>query len=146
MSSDQFTPEQRSWIMSRVKGKNTTPEIILRKELWRRGLRYRIKAENLPGKPDILFPKVKVVVFVDGAFWHGKKLSSTRLGQMSAYWQKKIKSNVDRDIQNNEKLKNMGYLVLRFMDNEIVKNTVGISVQVESAVANRRKHRTGLKN
>jgi len=141
MPSDQFSPEKRSWIMSKVKAKDTTPEIKLRKELWRRGLRYRVGVKELPGKPDVVFPGAKVAVFVDGAFWHGKKLSLDRLDQMSGYWRQKIRRNMERDSQNNERLKMMGYLVLRFLERDVLKNTSELAEQIGVAVSSRLKRK-----
>lgn len=134
---DQFSPEKRSWIMSRVKGRETLPELKLRKALWRKGLRYRVNKKDLPGKPDIVFSKAKVAVFADGAFWHGKKLSDRRLRQMSPYWQEKIRRNVSRDASNTERLEAMGYLVLRYLDRDILRNTPSILAEIEKVVSER---------
>jgi DNA mismatch endonuclease (patch repair protein) len=131
---DQFSKEQRSWIMSRVKGRNTTPEIKLRQALWRKGLRYRVNVDKLPGKPDIVFFKVKVAIFVDGDFWHGKKLSATRLWQMSDYWRNKINRNVNRDAKNNALLTQMGYSVLRYLESEISGNLHEIVTQITQTI------------
>ena len=141
MSRDKFTPGERSWIMSRVKSRDTTPEIKLRREIWKRGLRYRVAAANLPGKPDILFPRAKVVVFIDGEFWHGHKLSAERLNQMSDYWHHKISRNVERDCNNNERLKEMGYEVLRFFERDILKNSEDLVDQIETIVKSRIRHK-----
>jgi len=138
-SRDKFTPEKRSWIMSRVKCRDTSPEIKLRKALWSRGLRYRLHDEGLPGKPDIVFSKVKVVVFVDGAFWHGKKLSYDRLNKMSPYWQEKISRNVARDEKVTKLLEAEGYMVLRYLDRDVQKDTASISEKIENAVRERSK-------
>jgi len=108
--------------MSRIKSKDTSPEILLRKRLWAEGLRYRKNVKTLPGHPDIIFPKSKTIVFIDGAFWHGKKLSDERLKKMSLYWQEKIKKNVLRDTKTNISLKSMGYSVIRFTDVQIFKD------------------------
>jgi DNA mismatch endonuclease (patch repair protein) len=137
MGRDKFTPEERSWIMSRVKSKNTTSEVKLRRELWKSGLRYRVATGSLPGKPDILFPQAKVVVFVDGEFWHGRKLSSAELNRMSEYWRNKIHRNVERDINNNELLKEMGFEVLRFFEQDVLKNTEIIANQIRTTVKSR---------
>lgn len=143
MSPDQFSPEKRSWIMSRVKSKDTTPEIKLRRELWRRGLRYRVDVKELPGKPDIVFPGAKVAVFVDGAFWHGKKFSLDLLDRMSEYWRQKIRRNMMRDAQNNERLETMGYLVLRFLEQDVLRNASELAAQIEEAVNGRIKRKQG---
>jgi len=141
MSHDKFTTEKRSWIMSRVKSKDTTPEVKLRRELWKRGLRYRVATGSLPGKPDILFPQAKVVVFVDGEFWHGHKLSTEGLNQMSEYWRNKIHRNVERDINNNELLKEMGFKVLRFFEQDVLKNSKTLADQIETTVKSRTRHK-----
>lgn len=143
MSHDQFSPEKRSWIMSRVKGRNTVPEIKLRRELWRRGLRYRVEVRELPGKPDVVFSRAKVAVFVDGAFWHGNKFSLDRLDQMSEYWRHKIRRNIARDAQNNERLETMGYLVLRFLEQDVLKNASELAAQIGEAVKSRLKQKRG---
>ena len=112
--ADIFPASKRSEIMSRVKGKETTPEIIVRKYLFSRGLRYRKNVKTLPGTPDIVLPKYKTVVLVNGCFWHGHKgckpahLPSTNLN----YWEKKIADNIERDERKKRELENLGYKVL----------------------------------
>jgi DNA mismatch endonuclease (patch repair protein) len=123
--------------MSRVKCKDTTPELIIRSELWKRGLRYRINVKQLPGRPDIVFFRAKVAIFIDGAFWHGKKLSQDRLKLMSEYWRKKIQRNVARDIQVENNLKTMGYEVMRFLDTEVLRESVYIADIIERIVRKR---------
>ena len=134
MSQDQFSKEKRSWIMSRVKGRNTSPEIKLRRALWHKGLRYRINVTKLPGKPDIVFARAKVAVFVDGDFWHGKKLSAARLEQMSDYWRNKISRNVARDADNNALLTQTGYSVLRFLESEVKGDLDRVFDQITQSV------------
>lgn len=117
------TPE-RSKLMSKIKGKNTTPEIIFRKALWAAGIRYRINVSKLPGKPDIVFRKYRLVVFIDGDFWHGynweeKKL---RIKSNADYWIKKIERNMERDLENNAVLEEMGYTVLKFWEHQVKKD------------------------
>ncbi len=112
--TDIFPASKRSEIMSRVKGKETTPEIIVRKYLFSRGLRYRKNVKTLPGTPDIVLPKYKTVVLVNGCFWHGHKdckpahLPATNLD----YWEKKIANNVERDERKRQELEKLGYKVL----------------------------------
>jgi len=83
---DQFSVSKRSWIMSRIKSGDNPAELALRKALWKSGLRYRVHSKRVLGSPDVLFINAKVAVFVDGAFWHGRKLSEDRLSKMSLYW------------------------------------------------------------
>jgi DNA mismatch endonuclease (patch repair protein) len=120
--------------MSRIKSKDTAPEIALRKKLWADGLRYRKDFKPLPGRPDIVFTRAKVIVFIDGAFWHGKKLSLERLLKMPPYWQQKIQKNVDRDKRNTHLLEDMGYTVMRFTDVQIAKNLDDVVNRIKSQV------------
>ena len=128
--------------MARVKGRDTQPEVRLRKELWKTGIRYRVSVTDLPGKPDVVFHKSKVAVFVDGAFWHGKKLSAERLGEMSDYWQDKIRRNVVRDQEVNATLKSMGYIVFRFDERDVLKQPEQIAQTIASAVRERSPQKT----
>lgn len=112
--ADTVSKQKRSEIMSHVTGKETKPEILVRKYLFARGLRYRKNVKQLPGTPDIVFPKYKTAVFVNGCFWHGHKgckyshLPSTNL----EYWEKKIADNLERDERKTRKLEKLGYRVL----------------------------------
>lgn len=115
--------------MASIKSKNTEPELLLRKALWEKGFRYRINYKNLPGKPDIVFPKRKIVIFCDGDFWHGhnwalRNYSSLKeeLSTYSEFWKNKIASNVARDKKVNKRLKHDGWIVLRFWESEIRSN------------------------
>ena len=107
-------------IMSAVKSKDTRPELILRKALWRKNHRYRVNYKMLPGRPDIVFTKYRVVVFCDGDFWHGhnwalRGMSSLEeeLDKYSDYWKNKILRNIERDRENNQALLALGWTVLR---------------------------------
>lgn len=117
------TKEQISYTMSRIRGKDTTIELMLRKRLWQLGLRYR-KHYNVFGKPDIVFTKQKLAIFCDSDFWHGfdwknqkKSLKSNR-----SYWISKIEGNISRDKLVTKKLKDEGWTVLRFWEHELRKN------------------------
>lgn len=121
------TPEVTHKIMSAIKPKNTKPEMLLRKALWRKGLRYRVNVTKMPGRPDIVFTKVKIVVFCDGDFWHGHNWAirgipslEEELSGYSEFWRNKILSNIKRDKETTEKLTNAGWLVLRFWESEII--------------------------
>lgn len=115
------TSQKRSKIMSHIKGKNTKPEMLLRRELWRHGLRYRVNNKKLPGKPDISIMKYKLAVFVDGEFWHGYnwKVKKENIKSNRKFWIPKIERNMQRDQENNQKLKERGYKVIRYWANEI---------------------------
>jgi DNA mismatch endonuclease (patch repair protein) len=118
------TTIQRSELMSKIKSSNTKPELLLRNELWKLGFRYRLNVSKLKGKPDIFLKKYKVIIFVDGEFWHGYKWAEkkAKIKSNSKYWIKKIEQNIERDIRNNEELKLLGYKVLRFWEHEIKKD------------------------
>lgn len=103
---------------------NTRCELVLRRQLWRRGLRYRLHHYGLPGRPDIIFPKHRVVVFCDGDFWHGQDLEArlARLasGHNAPYWVAKIRSNVERDRAVTARLEATGWRVLRLWETDIL--------------------------
>lgn len=113
----------RSQNMSRVKNKNTKPEVYFRKLLWREGLRYRIHYKKLPGTPDIFISKYKTAIFVNGCFWHmheGCKLTSIPKTN-TEFWSNKLTGNVDRDKKNYQKLKEAGIKVIVVWGCEISK-------------------------
>jgi len=121
---DDLTPEQRHKSMSHIRSSNTSIEILLRKALWHEGIRYRKNVKTLPGKPDIAITKYKVAIFCDGELWHGKdwvtKKESIKTNQ--DYWIPKIERNIMRDNENEKKLENMGWVVIRFWGKDIKKN------------------------
>ncbi|HEY2068077.1 MAG TPA: very short patch repair endonuclease [Rhizomicrobium sp.] len=110
---DRLTPQRRSWLMSRVKGRDTTPELLVRRMLHAMGYRYRLHRKDLPGKPDIVFGPRKKVVFIHGCFWHGHECPKGRLPKSNgAFWRAKIEANRARDRRNTRKLKALGWKVL----------------------------------
>ncbi|ENY97083.1 DNA mismatch endonuclease Vsr [Hungatella hathewayi 12489931] len=121
---DKITPEQRSRIMSHIKGKDTKIEIILRKALWKRGYRYRKNYKVLPGSPDIAIIKYKIAIFCDSEFFHGYnwEIKKQRLGNNRDYWIKKIEKNIERDRSVDLKLIAMGWVPIHFWGEEILKN------------------------
>lgn len=132
------TKEQISAEMALIKGKNTKPEIKLRKALFSRGLRYRINYSKILGHPDIAFPKAKIVVFVDGDFWHGRDWENRKSDIKShrSYWIKKIETNMKRDNEYTLKLQEEGYLVIRLWENDINKDVARLADIVEEAYKN----------
>ncbi|MBA4397562.1 MAG: very short patch repair endonuclease [Syntrophus sp. (in: bacteria)] len=112
--TDRFQPAKRSEIMSRIKGWDTEPEKTVRSLLHRLGYRFRLHVENLPGKPDIVMPKHKAVLFVHGCFWHGHKgcRRATRPSTNVDFWNDKIEANVCRDAEATKQLEAMGWRVL----------------------------------
>lgn len=131
------TPE-RSKLMSKIKGKDTQPEIMFRKALYSLGIRYRINVAKLPGKPDIAIKKYKVAIFIDGDFWHGYKWEEKkiRIKSNAAYWIKKIERNMQRDKENTTMLEGMGYTVLRFWEHEVKKDLQGCIFRVTPFLEN----------
>ena len=116
-------PLTRSQIMSRIKSKDTSIEIILRKAVWQKGLRYRKNCKDIFGKPDLCFKGKKIAIFCDSSFWHGKNyLEGERFKTNADFWEKKILRNIERDKEVNKKLKEEGWTVLRFWDKEIKNN------------------------
>ena len=107
--------------MAAVKGKNTKPEMIVRKYLFSRGLRYRINNRKLPGSPDIVLRKYKTVVFIDGCFWHGHKgCKYFRLPKSNVeFWKKKIERNIERDKESMQALFDLGWKVVRVWECEL---------------------------
>ncbi|MQX78123.1 very short patch repair endonuclease [Sinorhizobium medicae] len=108
--ADIVTPEKRSLMMSGIRGKDTKPEILIRKALFARGWRYRLHDKRLPGKPDLVFPRLRAVVFVDGCFWHGHHCHLFRLpSSRIEFWSQKIGRNRERDIEVKQKLEELGW-------------------------------------
>ncbi|MFC9500046.1 very short patch repair endonuclease [Streptomyces sp. NPDC056982] len=137
-------PAVTSRIMAAVKSKNTRPEMTLRKALWNRGLRYRLHA-SLPGRPDIVFPSARLVVFVDGDFWHG---NAWRVRGMRSFddqfrninngekWRAKIVANVQRDEEVTVKLKESGWCVYRVFESRLKSDLGTVVDEIECRVRN----------
>ncbi|HEY8783953.1 MAG TPA: very short patch repair endonuclease [Mucilaginibacter sp.] len=125
-STFETTPE-RSKLMKKIRSNDTKTEVLLRKSLWATGIRYRKNYKKLPGSPDIVITKVKVVVFIDGAFWHGHNwgIARDKIKNNQDYWIPKIERNMQRDIENNEALNVLGFKVIRFWEHEIKKDLQG---------------------
>ncbi len=120
---DDLTPEQRRKNMRAIKSKDTTIELMLRKALWRKGIRYRKNYKLLPGKPDVAITKYRIAVFCDSDFWHGYEWEerNKRIKSNRDYWIPKIERNMERDRQVNEQLTSDGWIVLRFWEWQIRK-------------------------
>ena len=122
-------PQVTHKIMASIHSKDTAPELALRKALFSRGLRFRVNYKKLKGHPDIVFTKAKLVVFVDGDFWHGHNWAlrgykdlDDELSHYSKYWADKIRANIARDVTVNQVLENEGWTVIRFWESEINKD------------------------
>ena len=111
---DVFDVEKRSWIMSRVKSKNTKPEMMVRSIIYHLGYRYRLYQSDLPGKPDIVLPGRRKVIFIHGCFWHGHKecKRSARPSTNIPFWEEKLNKNIERDKQHLKQLRESGWDVL----------------------------------
>jgi len=137
--------ESASRIKQRSRSRDTKPELLLRKELWRRGLRYRLHRSDLPGKPDVVFRQARVVVFCDGDFWHGRRWEQRReklaRGANALYWTAKIAANVVRDRRNTRALKLAGWTVIRLWETDILRDVGRAAARVEAIVMKRRLSR-----
>ena len=133
---DKHTPEQRRKNMQAVKNKDSQIELLLRKELWSRGIRYRKNVNRIYGKPDIVFIGKKVAVFCDSEFWHGYNWEERKKDFKShqEFWIPKIERNMERDAEVTARLESEGWTVIRFWGNEIKKNTAQCADIIEKAV------------
>lgn len=111
---EKLTVERRSWNMAQIKGKNTKPELVVRSMLHRMGLRFRIHVKELPGKPDIVLPKHKTVIFVHGCFWHRHRgcKNCTVPTNNREFWTVKLEGNARRDLRHGAALRRNGWRVL----------------------------------
>ena len=111
--TDHLTPSHRSWNMSRIHSKNTKPEKIVRSMLFSMGFRFRINRKDLPGKPDIVLPRYKTVIFVHGCFWHRHNCKDATMPKSNTdFWEKKFAANVERDKRVKVELKDLGWRVI----------------------------------
>ena len=135
------TAEQISYNMRRVRAKGSDIELILRKELWNRGLRYRKNVKTVFGKPDIAFIGKKVAVFCDSEFWHGYNWETQQDDFQSKreFWIEKIEKNIQRDKEVVAQLRSEGWIVLRFWGREIKRDPEACANLVEAALASRSK-------
>ena len=133
-TGDVHTPGQRSYNMARIRSRDTKPEMMLRKALFARGHRYRI-AHGLPGKPDIVFVTRRLVVFVDGCFWHRCPVHYRAPSTNAAFWEAKIGRNVHRDIEVTDQLTADGWRVLRFWEHRIIHEQEQVIAEIESLLA-----------
>jgi DNA (cytosine-5)-methyltransferase 1 len=135
--------EEISAIMRKVHGRDTTPELALRRALWARGLRYHVNATDLPGKPDIVIPSARLAIFVDGDFWHGNQFRKRKLNALEeqfpetatkAYWLTKIRRNMTRDAAHTSVLLSQGWSVLRFWESLLRADLDGCAAMVARVV------------
>lgn len=126
--TDHITKDRRSWNMSRIRSRHTKPELIIRSLLHRAGYRFRINYNKFAGKPDIVLPKYKTVLFVHGCFWHRHENCSraTTPNTNREYWLKKFQKNVKRDVRNQTKIKALGWKIIVVWECEVMKDPVSI--------------------
>ena len=126
----------RSFNMKRIRGRDTSIEMKLRKALWQSGIRYRKNFKKLPGKPDIVIAKYRIAIFCDGEFWHGKdwEIKKKKLGHNRDYWIRKIERNILRDNEVNQKLCALGWTVMRFWGREIENDIDGCVNDIKDAI------------
>ena len=132
--------EQISRNMKQVKNKDSLIELILRKELWKRGMRYRKNVKNICGKPDIAFIGKRIAVFVDSEFWHGYnfEVNKENIHSNKIFWFNKIKRNIESDLEVTIQLRDSGWVVLRFWGNDIKRNLKGCADEIEKFYKERR--------
>ena len=117
-------PDTRSRVMSRIRGRDTRPELYVRKALWREGFRYRLNVRQLPGTPDLVFARYRVALFVHGCFWHQHGCPRTsRPSSNQDYWERKLSRNTARDAQSQAKLEKMGWTVFTIWECNLQEGT-----------------------
>ena len=144
--ADVHDKATRSYNMSRIKNKGTKPEILVRKFLFANGFRYRLNDKKLPGKPDIVLPKYKTVIFVNGCFWHGHenckyfKLPATR----TEWWKEKIERNINNDFKKQSQLLDLDYKVIVVLECELkgeIKEIILLKIKKELEIVKNEIHR-----
>jgi len=131
---DNLTPSQRSYCMSRIKGQDTRLELLVRSQLHKRGLRFRKHVKLLPGRPDIVFTRQRVAVFVDGDFWHGYRFPLWE-HKVPQFWKTKITKNRTRDARNHLQLRQDGWIVVRLWQHQIRRDLHACVDRVTAVVA-----------
>ena len=141
---DVHDKETRSYNMSCIKGKNTKPEEMVRKFLFSKGFRYRKNDKRLPGSPDIVLPKYKTVIFVNGCFWHGHEGCKYFVWPKSneEFWKNKIKTNIERDNKKIEQLEELGWKVIIVWECELKKKNYDFLLKKISPLLNEDQHQS----
>lgn len=141
---DQSISAKRSQNMARIRGKDTRPEIALRRALWKLGLRYRLHRRIVEVRPDIVFVSARVAVFVDGCFWHGCPEHYTRpRSESSEFWATKLRANVARDKAQTASLMSAGWTVLRLWEHEVKNDLCSAAANVSAVVRGAKTHSPG---
>ena len=128
---DNHTPEQRKYNMAQIRSVDTKPEEQVRKYLFSKGFRYRKNVKDLPGKPDIVLPKYRCIIFVHGCFWHMHNCGRFHWPKSNeSYWRKKILGNVERDVAVKEELENMGWRVIVVWECQLKKSVFQVNMKL----------------
>jgi DNA mismatch endonuclease (patch repair protein) len=135
--ADRRTPEQRFRAMSNVRLKDGSLELVIRSELHKRGYRFRKHVKSLPGKPDAVFMREKLAVFIDGDFWHGYRLPAWE-HKLNDFWRQKIRTNRKRDRNNFRRLRSMGWDVIRLWQHEILADPKACVDRIAAKLLTRR--------
>ena len=134
---DVHSPAQRSFNMSKIRGKDTRPEMVVRRWLWANGYRYRLHRKDLPGRPDIVLSKYHAIIFVHGCFWHrhGCKYSTFPSTRQN-FWQTKFEGNVQRDKDNQARLTSQGWRVFVLWECEINRWDLYLEHRIKTFISN----------
>jgi DNA mismatch endonuclease, patch repair protein len=135
--TDTLTPDRRSWNMSRIKGKDTKPELQFRSVLHRAGYRFRLHPSSLPGKPDVVLPKYRTAFFVNGCFWHRHEGCSMAYIPNSRieFWTSKFEATVARDAKKSAELRKQGWNVLTIWECEICKSPESVLDRFKASIS-----------
>jgi DNA mismatch endonuclease (patch repair protein) len=128
-------------MMARIGGRNTSPELAVRKLLWREGLRYQLHQRIEGARPDLVFPRARVAVFIDGCFWHGCPDHYVRPRSREAFWAEKLKTNIERDRAQTVRLEAQGWMILRFWEHDVARRPAEVAAEVIEAVRSGRRPR-----
>ena len=128
--SDTLTPAQRSYNMSRIRSRNTSPERAVRHALWNKGYRYRLNDKRLPGSPDLVLPKYRAVIFINGCFWHGHRgcTKYTVPKTNEQFWREKVARNIARDELNAQRLDTLAWTVITVWECELSKKNLDATI------------------
>ena len=137
--ADFLSPEARSRVMSGIRSRNTRPEMHVRMKIWAQGFRYRLHANHLPGKPDLVLPRYQLAVFVHGCFWHQHGCPKTKRPSTNReYWDSKLNRNMARDASNRRRLEEMGWTVATVWECDLESGTEIVLTELKERRASRR--------
>jgi DNA mismatch endonuclease (patch repair protein) len=140
--ADCLTPAQRSYCMSRIRAFDSGPEIAIHLALRQRRLRYKRNVQSMPGRPDFVFTRARLIVFVDGSFWHGYRYPKWA-GRLTPFWKAKIERNRARDLRNHRRHRSHGWRVIRIWDHQVARDLNGCVERITGALRAREAWRFG---